>query len=168
MDTSLFAEWGWLQFMAVLLAAAGLIVSLWLGRNDAWMIAEGQTRVGEMPTWLSGIGIAWCTVRLLVPLPFRQLLVAALIVPGVDLAIFLATTAVLIRSLSECFAADWDWRVGLRQYRHFLLPVLYAGFVYGDTSAYPKEVWIIAAVEAALALPFLIRLGCSTSPRRGT
>ena len=159
MDISYLARMGWVEFAAVLLAAGGLIASLAFGQNDKWIGRDGRERRGDRPTRLFVVGLAWLIVRLLVPGTALRTVPLALVVPGLDLSVLLAASALLFWALASSLRPEWTWRLGLRQFRFFLLPALMAFLVYEDAFAYPSQLWFLAAVEAALLLPFLIRLG---------
>ena len=159
MEINVLVDGGWAGFIAVILGAAALIVSLALGKGDVTACADGTKRYGDRPTGLFVIWLVWLIARTYMPDSWLTVTPVALVVPGLGAAILAATTAILIRALAMCFSSAWTWRVGLRQVRFFLMPALSGWLFSQDLAIYPAEWWAIAGIEAALLLPFLIRLG---------
>lgn len=159
MNVSSLISSGWLQFSAILIIAAIIILAVVYGRGDRYVASDGSVHLRIYQTWLYNIAMIWLVFHIFLSEALIEKTPLILIAPGMDLALFLAYMVVLVRRLTINRALELNWGSALGKIWYFMMPGLLAVLVYKDVTLIPIRSWIIPGIEAAILLPFFIKWG---------
>lgn len=110
--------------------------------------------------WFSWVWAAWFGLSTAVPGPMLRRFPLSVVVPGIDISLLIAFTALAGFSLAWAFRAEWSRQTGHWISFNLLLPAVTCLLVVRDFRALTSMawVWILAGLLAVFLTPYLARL----------
>ena len=153
----------WVNLVSIVIAGvcvlAVIVISLREKRRTGSLPREVTGDSGGVG-WFGLIWWIWFSLSLTMLEPILHRFPLYILVPGVDLAMFLASAALAGFALTWVFRAEWNWRTCPLISYCLLLPALTSTVVIRDFKCLTSMAWawILAGLLAAFLTPYLARL----------